>query len=261
MDSQQIKSERIVERYLTGDLLVREARDFETFCQEHPEALDAMPIPLRLKTLLSIKPSDGTETSIFPAIPSDMTRIAAATGLSMLKLEDKKPEADEDEEQAPPVTALGRFGKPLSILLALAVIGAGVLLWQNNTQQKQIKTLSVTAKAQKIQAPGSVQTLRIVPSNTLPNSPQAVVSLNQAQLLDIRLDISGTGYTSFELTVDKADEARVFQIRRIVADTNKELRFALNSSAFGAGEYEIKLEGINYKGRMADAGWVLLDLR
>jgi len=260
MDRDKIKSERIVERYLTGDLLVREARDFERYCLEHPEVLETLPIPARLKARLSIKPFDGTDTSVFPAIPSSVTRIAAATGLSTLKPETDKTETDEEEEAAP-VTGWGRFGKPMLVIMLLALAGVALLLWQTQQQQQKIKTLSVTAKALKIQAPGSVQTLRIIPSDTLPNSPQASASLNQAQMLDIHLDISNTGYTNFMLTIDKSNEARVIQIRRIVADTNKEVRFALNSSAFGAGQYEIKLEGINYKGATADAGWVLLDLQ
>lgn len=260
MDREQIKSERIVERYLTGDLLVREARDFERFCLEHPDVLETLAIPARLKARLSIKPFDGTDTSVFPAIPSSVTRIAAATGLSTLKPEADKTDDDDEEEQLA-VTGWGRFGKPMLIVLILALAATGALLWQTQAQEKQIKSLSVAAKALKIQAPGSVQTLRIVPSDTLPNLPHASVSLNQAQMLDVHLDISGTPYTSFTLTIDKTDEARVMQIRRIVADTNKELRFALNSSAFGAGEYEIKLEGINYKGQATDVGWVLLDLQ
>jgi hypothetical protein len=260
MDRDQIKSERIVERYLTGDLLVREARDFERFCLEHPDVLETLAIPARLKARLSIKPFDGTDTSVFPAIPSSVTRIAAATGLSTLKPDADKT-IDEDEEEEQPVTGWGRFGKPMLIALVLALAAVGFLLSQSQSQQKQIKSLSVKAKALQIQAPGSVQTLRIVPSPTLPNSPQASASLNQAQMLDVHLDISNTGYTNFMLTIDKSNEARVIQIRRIVADTNKEVRFGLNSSAFGAGEYEIKLEGINYKGATAEVGWVLLDLQ
>lgn len=260
MDRAQIKSELIVERYLTGDLLVREARDFERFCLEHPEVLETLAIPARLKARLSVKPFDGTDTSVFPAIPSSVTRIASATGLQTLKPDDDKTQ-DEDEDEDEPVTGNGRFSKTLLVLLVLALAGAGTLFWQTQTQQKQIKALSVTAKALKLQAPGNMQTLRIVPSDTLPNQPHASVSLNQSQLLDVHLDVSGTSYTSFALTIDKVNEARVIQIRRIVADTNKELRFSLNSSAFGAGEYEIKLEGYNYKGQTTEVGWVLLELQ
>lgn len=259
MDRAQIKSERIVERYLTGDLLVREARDFERFCLEHPAVLDTLELPARLKARLSIKPFDGTDTSVFPAIPSSVTRIAAATGLQTLKPDGDKATDEEGEDE--PAAGSGRFSKTLLVLLVLALASMGTLFWQTQTQQKQIKTLSVTAKALKLQAPGNMQTLRIIPSDTLPNQPHASVSLNQAQLLDVHLDVSGTGYNSFALTIDKVDEARIMQIRRIVADTNKELRFSLNSSAFGAGEYQIKLEGYNYKGQTSEVGWVLLELQ
>lgn len=259
MDAQQIKSERIVERYLTGDLLVREARDFERFCLEHPEVLESLAIPARLKARLSIKPFDGTDTAVFPAIPSSVTRIAAATGLRTLE-PDKDTAQEEDEDEREPAGS-GKFSKVLLLLLVLAIAGAGTLLWQNQNQEKQIKKLSVTAKALKLQAPGSMQTLRIVPSDTQATEPHASVSLNQAQMLDIRLDISGTKYNNFAITIDKLDEARIVQIRRIVADTNREVRFSLNSSAFGAGQYEIKLEGYNYKGQTSEVGWVLLELQ
>jgi hypothetical protein len=259
MDRDKIKSERIVERYLTGDLLVREARDFERYCLEHADVLESLAIPARLKARLSIKPFDGTDTAVFPAIPSSVTRIAAATGLRTLGPESEQHKADDDEEQ--PATGSGKFSKVLLVALLLAIAAAGTLFWQSQDQQKQIKKLSVTAKALKLQAPGAMQTLRIMPSDVLPNSASATVSLNQAQMLDIRLDVTGMPYTNYAVTIDKVDEARVMQIRRIVADTNKEVRFSLNSSAFGAGQYQIKLEGYNYKGATSDAGWVLLELQ
>lgn len=259
MDREQIKSEHIVERYLTGDLLVREARDFERFCLEHPEVLATLAIPARLKARLSIKPFDGTDTSVFTAIPSSVTRIAAATGLQTLKPETDQAGTDEDEDE--PRRVSGKFSTVLLVALILAMGAAGTLFWQTQKQQQELRKLSVAARALKIQAPGAMQTLRIVPSDTLPDHPQAAVSLNQAQMLDMRVDVSGTGFSSFALTIDKVDEARVIQIRRITADTNKEVRFGLNSSAFGAGQYQIKLEGYNYKGQTSDVGWVLLELQ
>ena len=39
MDRKYIENEHIVERYLSGDLTVREARDFEKYCLEHPAVL------------------------------------------------------------------------------------------------------------------------------------------------------------------------------------------------------------------------------
>jgi hypothetical protein len=116
-----------VERYLTGDLLVREARDFERFCLEHPDVLETLAIPARLKARLSIKPFDGTDTSVFPAIPSSVTRIAAATGLRTLE-PDKDKTDDEDDEEPPPAGS-GKFSKIL-LVLRCDTAGAGTLLWQ-----------------------------------------------------------------------------------------------------------------------------------
>ena len=63
------------------------------------------------------------------------------------------------------------------------------------------------------------------------------------------------------MTISKVNETRVLEVKRIAADTNKELRFSLNSTAFGAGEYESKLQGYNYKGETTDAGWVVMDVQ
>ncbi len=59
MDRKYIETEHIVDRYLSGDLTVREAREFEKYCLDHPEALKAMPIPVRLKARLSRRPRAG----------------------------------------------------------------------------------------------------------------------------------------------------------------------------------------------------------
>jgi len=76
MDRAYIESQEVVERYLSGDLLVREARAFEKYCLEHPEFLAQLPIPVRLKTRLARRPFEDSETGIFPAIPSGTTREA-----------------------------------------------------------------------------------------------------------------------------------------------------------------------------------------
>jgi hypothetical protein len=49
--------------------------------------------------------------------------------------------------------------------------------------------------------------------------------------------------------------------QRLAPDTNKELRLTLNSSAFGPGEYRIRIEGYNWRGERADVGWVRLVMK
>ena len=79
MDRTYIQNEHIVDRYLAGELTVREAREFEKFCLDDPAFLSQLPIPVRLKARLSRKPVDTSETGMFPAIPSSATRVALET--------------------------------------------------------------------------------------------------------------------------------------------------------------------------------------
>ena len=76
MDRKYIDNERIVDRYLAGELTVREARDFEKYCLDHPDFLNSMPIPVRLKARLARRPQDDSETGVFQAIPSSATHAA-----------------------------------------------------------------------------------------------------------------------------------------------------------------------------------------
>jgi hypothetical protein len=65
----------------------------------------------------------------------------------------------------------------------------------------------------------------------------------------------------FQITIDKVDEGRLLQLHRVARDSNRELRFKLNSSAFGPGDYLLKFEGYNWRGDLEDIGWLRLDMR
>jgi hypothetical protein len=79
--------------------------------------------------------------------------------------------------------------------------------------------------------------------------------------MDIHVDATEGRYNTFQITIDKADGTRVMQIRRITRDSNKELRFALNSSAFGPGDYLLRFDGYNWRGQTEEIGWAMLGLR
>ncbi|MGD9841377.1 MAG: hypothetical protein AB7U99_00495 [Steroidobacteraceae bacterium] len=264
MDREQIKIERFVERYLTGDLLVREAWDFERYCKEHPEVLDTLDIPARIKARLKVNTFDGMGTSVFEAMPADVTRLAAATGLQRVDpatAGKQKQDEDEDEDDYDPAPTKSGINKILLLLLILTLLGAGWLYWGNQDQQRQLRTMSVAAKVSGLRATTSVQTIRATPATTQASEPTVTVSTKHAEWLDVHLDVSNSRYKVFGILISKVNESRVLEIRRISVDTNKELRFSLNSTAFGSGEYEIKLQGYNYKGQTSDVGWMLLNLQ
>ena len=256
MDAETIKAQRIVERYLSGDLPAIEARVFEKFCQEHPEIVEQFSIPVRLKTKLAAKQFDGTHTSVFTAIPSTIERIE--TPIPQPQISNRH--VDEDEPEQSSRVGDPKLGRMMIVLLVAALALVGMLYMKTQDQQAQIKTLTAKATSLKIRAPGTTQTLRLMPSETRPVAPQYTISLAEAKLLDIHLDVSMLHFNSYALTIDKIDEARIVIIRRMVADTNKEVRFSINSSAFGAGDYEFKLEGYNYKGETSEAGWLMIHM-
>ncbi len=256
MDAETIKAQRIVERYLSGDLPAMEARVFEKFCQGHPEIVEQFAIPVRLKAKLAAKPFDGTHTSVFTAIPSTIERID--TPIPQPQISTRHVDLDEPESDSR--VGNPKLGRILLVLLVVAMVIIGVLYMKTQDQRAQIKTLTAKATSLKIRAPGTTQTLRLMPSETRPVAPQYTISLAEAKLLDIHLDVSMSHFTSYALTIDKLDEARIVIIRRMAADTNKEVRFSINSSAFGAGDYEFKLEGYNYKGETSEVGWLMVHM-
>ena len=92
MDRKYIENEHIVDRYLSGDLTVREARDFEKYCLEHPDFLNEMPIPVRLKARLARRPMADSETGMFQAIPSSATRAAVEANDEGFDVEEEREE-------------------------------------------------------------------------------------------------------------------------------------------------------------------------
>jgi hypothetical protein len=81
------------------------------------------------------------------------------------------------------------------------------------------------------------------------------------QLLELHIDVSEGKFTQFQITIDKVDEGRLMQIRRMTRDSNGELRLALNSSAFGPGEYVLRLDAYNWRGQTQEYGWIRVALQ
>jgi hypothetical protein len=77
-------------------------------------------------------------------------------------------------------------------------------------------------------------------------------------LLDLHLPVLYSEFKVFAITIDKVDAGRVMDLQRVSTDSNRELRLTLNSSAFGPGEYRIRLQGYTWRGQRVDAGWVRL---
>ena len=258
MDRKYIEAEHIVDRYLSGDLTVREAREFEQYCHDHPEALKAMPIPVRLKTRLSRRPAADSETGVFKAIPSSATHAA-------LEASDEGFDAEEEEREYSRGQAVGGNRTVfIGLVFALVAAVAGVIAYavQANSLSKQIRAMEREAKATQMQAAGSAAVYRVQPVRGKPaKATLALGWMQPPQWLDLYINVSEGKYTQFMIRIEKVDEGLVMQLRRVARDSNRELRLALNSSAFGPGDYLLKIDGYNWRGQTEDVGWVRLSLQ
>jgi len=257
MDRKYIEAEHIVDRYLSGDLTVREAREFEEYCHDHPEALKSMPIPVRLKTRLARRPAQESETGVFKAIPSSVTHAA---------LQATEEGFDLEEEERSSRASGGGGSRTLVIGLVFALIAAvaGVIAYaiQANSLSGQLKSAQRAAKAVQMQAPGNTQNYKIELVRAKPAAPTLNVGwMSPPQWMNLYIDVTEAKYAQFIITVEKVDGGLVMQMRRIARDSNRELRLTLNSSAFGPGDYLLRVEGYNSRGQTEVVGWVRIGLQ
>lgn len=169
----------------------------------------------------------------------------------------------------PPLPAeevvLAWWQKPVAVA-SLAAVAALLLVLAVASQLNARRDRALAAdletrvKTLTLRASTAERALRIAPNpRSWSAAPDAVVRWPEPpQLLDLYLPVAYSDFTSFAVTIDKVDHGRVLAIQRMMPDSNRELRLSLNSSAFGPGEYRIRIEGYNWRGQRADAGWVRL---
>lgn len=257
MDRKYIENEHVVDRYLSGDLTVREARDFEKYLLDHPALLNELPIPVRLKARLSRRPMEDSETGIFQTIPSSATRAAVEAA----------DDGFDEEEERQSARGFGSSGANRGIVFGLlfalvgALAGAVYLGMRANDLEQQLENTKRQTRATQMQAPASVQTYRVQPVRAEPGQPTLQLGwLAPPQLLELHVDVSEGKFTQFQITIDKVDEGRLIQVRRLTRDSNRELRLGLNSSAFGPGEYLLRIDAYNWRGQTQEYGWIRLGL-
>jgi len=168
---------------------------------------------------------------------------------------------EDDPADAPP--AAKRSALVRILILVVAAGGWVAFGLQNHSSHEQLKELRAANESVAVRAPASVQTYTVTPAR---GGPPANPSLtlgwpNPPRLLELRIDAAELNFNAFQVTIEKVGAARILQVRRVGKDSNKQLQLTLNSSAFGPGDYLLKLEGYTWRGDLLDAGWVKLALQ
>jgi hypothetical protein len=227
MDRDFIARNQIVERYLSGKLPVKGASDFERFCSEHPELLDELGLPERVNAGL---------------------RLLEAAG---------KPEPWQEAPKRfweKPQFTLGLGVAVLVMLIAVAALASSA-----SSKSSRIAKLERQVKEQPLEAAATTRTIRLVPSRTGgSNSPVVAIGGASSQLADLKIDMSRSDFRNFRVTIDRIDQGRVAILHNLAKDSNGHLRIALNSSAFGPGNYQMTIEGITWRGETVPDAWVTI---
>jgi hypothetical protein len=229
MDRDFIARNQIVERYLSGKLPIKAATDFERYCKEHPQLLDELGLPERVNAGL---------------------RLLEASG---------KPEPWQEPSRPlwqQPAVFLGVAGFAAFLVLVLVLVSAGSLSKSRKLLDLQRQVLDRT-----LDAATRTRVIRVLPNRSgASNTPAIVIGGGAAQLFDLRLDESRSQYREFRVTIDRIDQGRVMVIDNLAKDSNGHLRVAINSSAFGPGNYLLTIEGLTMRLEPQPDSWVTIGI-
>jgi hypothetical protein len=231
MDRDFIARNQVVERYLSGRLPLKAATEFERFCRDHGELLDEIGLPERVNAGLRLLEASGKP--------------------------EPWQEAPRPAWQKPQVT--------LGLAIAVAVLGmtlAGVAA-NSSSKSHRIAELQKQNSERALDPATSTREIRLLPSRSgASNAPAITIGGGpNAQLVDLKIDESRSAYRVFRVTVDRIDQGRVAVINNLEKDSNGHLRIALNSSALGPGNYQLTLEGLDWRGQPQPDSWVTIGIQ
>ena len=219
MDRDFIARNQIVERYLSGRLPLKAATEFERFCRNHGQLLDEIGLPERVNAGLRLLEASGKP--------------------------EPWQEAPRPVWQKPQVTLI-LAAAVVALGMALAIVGAA-----SSSKSHRIAELQKQNSERALDAATSTREIRLLPSRSgASNSPAITIGGGAgAQLADLKIDESRSPYHIFRITIDRIDQGRVAVINNLGKDSNGHLRIALNSSALGPGNYQLTLEGLDWRGQ------------
>jgi len=218
-----------VERYLAGRLPLRGQQDFENYCRDHPEVLDELGLPTQINAGLRLLEAGGRPTPW-----------------------EEKPQRLWDR----PAVRYVLLGATLALVVVALTLASRL-----GTSERRARQLAQQVQAQPLSPATATHSVILLPSRTAP-SRRAAVALGgiNAQMADLKVDVSWSAFTNFRVTVDRIDQGRVAVIYQALRDSNGQVHIAFNTSALGPGLYQLTLEGLNWKGEAVPQAWVTVEV-
>jgi hypothetical protein len=178
---------------------------------------------------------------------------------------DSDDRGDEFGYAEPPELAWWQT-RPFVAGLAVVCLASAVLavtsMMNASREREAARVAAAREQTLTLRAINSVRTLRITPNpRSWSASPDLTLPWPEPpQLLELRLAVGYSTFLVFAVIVDKVDHGRVLVAERMTPNSSKELLLSLNSSAFGPGEYRLRLQGYTWRGDRVDVGWVRLQV-
>ena len=175
---------------------------------------------------------------------------------------DRADDFDDDEAAEPAWWQTRLFVAGLTVVCVALLVLAAASMINASRDRESARVAAEREKTLTLRAINSVRALRVAPNpRSWSASPDTTLAWPEPpQLLELHLPVGYTEFLTFALTLDKVDHGRVLVVERMAPDSNKELLLSLNSSAFGPGEYRLRLQGYTWRGDRVDVGWVRLQV-
>ena len=180
-----------------------------------------------------------------------------------LPLPDPQAPSQQDSQPELPWWQRRAAVATLAALAAVFIVSTIASQLSARRERANARALAGELKTATLRAPTRDRSLRVRPNpQSWSAAPDATIAWPEPpELIELLLPVGYTRYREFALTIDKTDHGRMLVLQRLIPDSNGDLRISLNSSAFGPGEYRLRLQGYTWRGQRVDAGWVRLKVK
>jgi len=141
---------------------------------------------------------------------------------------------------------------------AVLAIALGVVLWRWDMAVDRQRVLEAQAEQRFLAPTSGSETLKIDPQALQRYSVSGAAS---ASRIELHIAMRTLKFNQFRVNLARGDGTFVAQANRLVRDSNGNLRLAFNSSLLPAGDYELRVEGLTWRGEAVPLERVVVALR
>jgi hypothetical protein len=145
---------------------------------------------------------------------------------------------------------------PVAAVALLLLVATGWFASESGKKDATIQSLTKAVAEQPLRPVQSTRPITMEPSRTGPVG-RSMITLGgpSAEMADLKIDVSWSTFNSFRVTLDRVDQGRALVLGNLNRDSNGHLRISLNSTALGPGQYDLTLEGLDWRGAAKPQAW------